>query len=171
MTFTKKILIGLVVGVLTGLVLGERAAPLQIVADVFVRLLQMTVLPFVTVSLISGIGSLDAMAARRLFLRVGALTLVLWGLALVAVFVMPLAFPELQSAAFFSTTLVEEHSPVDFVALYIPSNPFHSLANTVVPPVVLFSAVLGIALMGVKGCWRAHYSVIRDGSLLSLRPR
>ncbi len=108
-------------------------------------------LPYVTVSLIAGIGSLDAASARRLFLRVGALTLVLWGLALGAVFLMPLAFPQLQSASFFSTTMVEERPPVDFLSLYIPSNPFHSLANSVVPAVVLFSAVLGIALMGVSG--------------------
>ena len=70
----------------------------------------MTVLPYVTVSLIAGIGSLDAATARRLFLRVGALTLVLWGLALGAVFLMPLAFPPLQSASFFSTTIVEERA-------------------------------------------------------------
>jgi Na+/H+-dicarboxylate symporter len=104
----------------------------------------------VTVSLIVGIGSLDPVAARKLFLRVGALTLVLWGLALGVVFLMPLAFPSLESASFFSTTLVETPPPVDFLTLYIPSNPFHSLANSVVPAVVLFSALLGIALMGVE---------------------
>lgn len=151
MSFTGKILVGLGLGVATGLFVGERAAPFRFVADGFVRLLQMAVLPYVTVSLIAGIGALDAGTARRLFLRVGALTLVLWGLALGAVFLMPLAFPALESASFFSTTLVEERPSVDFVALYIPSNPFHSLANSVVPAVVLFSAVLGIALMGVSG--------------------
>jgi Na+/H+-dicarboxylate symporter len=102
------------------------------------------------VSLIVGIGSLDPVAARRLFLRVGALTLALWGLTLGAVFLMPLAFPALESASFFSTTLVEARAPVDVLSLYIPSNPFHSLANNIVPAVVLFSALLGIALMGVE---------------------
>ena len=151
MTFGRKILLGLALGVATGLFLGDLAAPLRFLADGFVRLLQMTVLPYVTVSLIAGIGGLDAATARRLFLRVGALTLVLWALALGAVFLMPLAFPPLQSASFFSTTMVEERAPVDFLSLYIPSNPFHSLANSVVPAVVLFSGVLGIALMGVRG--------------------
>ena len=86
MTFSRKILLGLVLGVATGLFLGDRAAPLRYLADGFIRLLQMTVLPYVTVSLVAGIGGLDAPTARRLFLRVGALTLVLWGLALGAVF-------------------------------------------------------------------------------------
>jgi Na+/H+-dicarboxylate symporter/ABC-type amino acid transport substrate-binding protein len=151
MTASRKILVGLVLGLATGLFLGDRATPFHVLADGFIRLLQMTVLPYVTVSLIASIGSLDAATARRLFLRVGALTLLLWALALGAVFLMPLAFPELESASFFSTTLLEERPPVDFLSLYIPSNPFHSLANSVVPAVVLFSAVLGIALMGVSG--------------------
>jgi Na+/H+-dicarboxylate symporter/ABC-type amino acid transport substrate-binding protein len=151
MSFSRKILVGLGLGLAIGLFLGEHAAPLRFLANGYVRLLQMTVLPYVTVSLIVGIGSLDAAAARRLFLRVGGLTLTLWGLALGAVFLMPLAFPTLESASFFSTTLVEEPAPVDFLALYIPANPFHSLANNVVPAVVLFSALLGIALMGVEG--------------------
>ncbi len=150
-TLSSKILVGLVLGVATGLFLGDHAAPFRILADGFIRLLQMTVLPYVTVSLIAGIGGLDVTTARRLFLRVGALTLVLWALSLGAVFLMPLAFPELQSASFFSTTIVEERAPVDFVSIYIPSNPFHSLANSAVPAVVLFSGVLGIALMGVGG--------------------
>ena len=40
--------------------------------------------------------------------------------------------------------------PFDLVALYIPANPFHSLANNIVPAVVLFSAVVGVALIGVE---------------------
>src|SRR6185295_13323676 len=105
---------------------------------------------YIIVSLVTGIGSLDLERARDLFLRVGALTLVLWGLGLATVFVMPLAFPAIQSASFFSTTLVEERAPLDFVALYIPSNPFHSLANSIVPAVVLFSSFLGVALIGIE---------------------
>ena len=151
MSFGNKILVGLALGLAVGLFLGDLAAPLQVAAQAYVRLLQMTVLPYVTVSLVVGIGSLDPTTARRLFLRVGALTLALWGLALGAVFLMPLVFPSLESASFFSTTLVETPPPVDFVALYIPSNPFHSLANSIVPAVVLFSGLLGIALMGVPG--------------------
>ena len=151
MTFSRKILLGLALGIAAGLFLGDRAASFRFLADGFIRLLQMTVLPYVTVSLVAGIGSLNAASARRLFARVGTVTLVLWGLALTAVFLMPLAFPSLKSASFFSTTMVEDRAPVDFLSLYIPSNPFHSLANSVVPAVVLFSAVLGIALMGVSG--------------------
>jgi ABC-type amino acid transport substrate-binding protein len=46
--------------------------------------------------------------------------------------------------------LVERRPPFDFVDLFIPSNPFHSLANNIVPAVVLFSVFLGVALVGVE---------------------
>jgi Na+/H+-dicarboxylate symporter/ABC-type amino acid transport substrate-binding protein len=147
---TRNILIGLALGVATGLFFGEKAGVLQLLAEGYLRLLQMTVLPYIMVSLIGGIGSLDGARARRLFIRVGTLSLVLWALALGAVMLMPFAFPEIESASFFSTTLVEARPPLDFVALYIPSNPFHSLANNIVPAVVLFSIFLGVALIGIE---------------------
>ncbi len=148
-SFTRQILIGLGLGIATGLVLGERAGFLRFAVDGFIRLLQMTVLPYITVSLIAGIGSLDLAKARHLLLRVGALSLMLWTLALGAVFLMPLVFPVIQSAFFFSTSMVEDRPPFDFVPLYIPSNPFYSLANNIVPAVVLFSSFLGVALIGI----------------------
>jgi Na+/H+-dicarboxylate symporter/ABC-type amino acid transport substrate-binding protein len=147
MGFTAKILIGLGLGAGVGLFLGERAEPFRFVGDAFVRLLEMTVLPYLTVSLVGGIGRLDPRQAKTLFLRVGTITLVLWAVALGVVLLMPLAFPAIQTASFFSTTLVEDRPAVDLVSLYVPSNPFNSLANSVVPAVVVFSIVVGAALM------------------------
>ncbi len=148
-SFTRQILIGLAIGIAAGILLGEDARFFRYAVDGFIRLLQMTVLPYIAVSLVADIGSLDGTKARNLFLRVGALSMLLWILALAAVFLMPLAFPLIQSASFFSTTLIESRPPFDFVSLYIPSNPFHSLANNIVPAVVLFSSLLGIALIGI----------------------
>jgi ABC-type amino acid transport substrate-binding protein len=55
----------------------------------------------------------------------------------------------LRRRRFFSTTLIERRPPFNFVDLFIPSNPFHSLANNIVPAVVLFSVILGIALIAL----------------------
>ncbi len=150
MTFSKKILVGAFAGIATGLFLGEHVAPLGIVGQGFVRLLQMTVLPYVTVSIILSLGSLDLAQARRLGLRAGATIAALWVVALVFACLVPLVFPPAESASFFSAALLENAPPFDFVDLYIPSNPFHSLANSVVPAVVLFSLLLGVALIGIE---------------------
>jgi Na+/H+-dicarboxylate symporter len=149
MTFSTKILVGLGTGVALGLFLGERAAALKWAADGFVKLLQMTVLPYVTVSIIGSLGALRAADARRLGLRAGAVVIALWIVALTFALLIPLTFPQVENAAFFSTTLVERRPPFNFVDLYIPANPFYSLANNVVPAVVLFSIILGAALIGL----------------------
>jgi Na+/H+-dicarboxylate symporter len=150
MSLSRKILVGLASGVLAGLFLGERAGVFRIAADGFVKLLQMTVLPYVTVSIMSSLGRLSYEQARTLGARAGAVLLGLWLVALAFAFAFPLAFPPIESASFFSTTLVERRPPFDFVSLFIPSNPFHSLANSVVPAVVLFSILIGVALIGVE---------------------
>jgi Na+/H+-dicarboxylate symporter/ABC-type amino acid transport substrate-binding protein len=150
MSSSQRILVGLGAGIAVGLFLGERAAALNWAADGFVKLLQMTVLPYVTLSIVTSLGSLTHAQARTLGLRAGAVLAGLWALALVFTFLIPLAFPTIQTASFFSTTLLERRQPFNFVDLYIPSNPFNSLANNVVPAVVLFSVILGVALIGVE---------------------
>jgi len=149
MSSSRKILIATVAGILLGVFLGERVSFLSYVSTGYIRLLQMTVLPYVTVSLIAGIGSLKLDQARVLGMKVGLILLLIWSLALGTALLLPLAFPPLEAASFFSTTLVEPPEPFDFIGLYIPSNPFSSLANGVVPAVVLFSVILGVAIIGL----------------------
>ena len=149
MTFSRQILAGLALGVLTGLFFGEQAAALKWAADGFVKLLQMMVLPYITVSIIASLGSLKPAELRTLGLRAAAVIGGLWLLALVFAFLIPLTFPTVQNASFFSSSLVERRASFDFIDLYIPSNPFNSLANNVVPAVVLFSLILGVAVVGV----------------------
>jgi len=146
---SARIGIGIASGAALGLFAGEKTSALQPVADAYIKLLQMTVLPYVTVSIVWGLGSLDAAQARSLGKRVGLILVVMWALALAAVLLFPVMFPPHQSASFFSTTLLAEREPFDFLNLYIPTNPFHSLANNIVPAVVLFSVVVGVALIGI----------------------
>jgi Na+/H+-dicarboxylate symporter/ABC-type amino acid transport substrate-binding protein len=150
MTFSRKILAGLVLGILTGLFLGERASALKSAADAFVSLLQMMVLPYITVSIVVGLGSLRSSELRTLGLRASAVIGGLWLMALVFAFLIPLTFPSVQNASFFSSSLVARRPAFNVVDLYIPSNPFNALANNVVPAVVLFSIVLGVAVIGVE---------------------
>ena len=65
MTFSRQILAGLALGILTGLFFGEQAAVLKWAADGFVKLLQMMVLPYITVSIIASLGSLRPPRSAR----------------------------------------------------------------------------------------------------------
>lgn len=104
---SARILVGLAAGVAVGLFFGERAALLQPVADVYIRAMQMTVLPYLVLTLIGGLGQLDHATARRLGGRALALVALLLGLACVVIVVVPLAFPVLESASFYSEALIE----------------------------------------------------------------
>src|SRR5512139_1425378 len=114
MSSSRKILIAIGLGILLGIFLGERASFLRYIADGYVRLLQMTVLPYVTVSLITGIGSLRLDQAKSLGLKVGLILALLWAIALSMALLIPLAFPSFQTASFFSTSLVEPEPQFDF---------------------------------------------------------
>ncbi|MEH6517156.1 MAG: cation:dicarboxylase symporter family transporter [Halioglobus sp.] len=151
MTFTKQILLGLFLGIFVGMFLGEFARPFSTAGNVYIALLQMTVLPYIVVSLIANLGRISWSESR------GLLVSAIWALAallllgMVMLVVIPLAFPDWQSASFFRSTLVESSKAFDLVALYIPANPFSSLANNVVPAVVLFCILLGVGISGVPG--------------------
>jgi Na+/H+-dicarboxylate symporter len=163
MSLSTQIFLGLGLGIATGIFLGEITAPLKIVGEGFVQLLQMAVLPYIVIALISGLGKLKYGEAVRLSLRVGSLLLLIWALTLAVVYLMPLSFPNWQSASFFSTTLLEQPQPFNFLE-FIPSNPFHSMANNIVPAVVLFSIAVGLALMGIenKGPLIADFDILEE---------
>jgi Na+/H+-dicarboxylate symporter len=150
-SLSKQILAGLGLGVLTGLFFGEPAAVLQPLADVYIRLMQMTVLPYLLMALIIGFGQLDAADAKRLAMRGGALLGATLLLTFVVIAAMPAAFPAVQTASFFSHSLVEPKQPFSIADVYFTANPFHSLSNAVVPAVVLFSSAIGIGLIGLEG--------------------
>jgi Na+/H+-dicarboxylate symporter len=149
LSLSAWILIGLGLGIVTGLFFGESATALQTVADIYIRLMQMTVLPYLVLALIIGFGQLEAAQAGRLARRAGALLLLTWGLTFGVVAAMPAAFPGIQTASFFSNALVEPGQPFSIPDIYFTANPFNSLANAAVPAVVLFSSMLGIGLIGI----------------------
>ena len=148
---SARIVIGLVLGILAGLFFGEPAAALQPVADIYIRLMQMTVLPYLLLTLIIGIGRMDAATAKRLALRGSLLLILFWIPTVCVVGLMPLAFPSIASASFFSSSLVAAREPLALHEIYVPSNPFNAMANAVIPAVVLFSSAVGVALIGIPG--------------------
>jgi Na+/H+-dicarboxylate symporter len=149
-SLSVQIIAGLALGIFTGLFVGEPASVLQPVADIYIRLMQMTVLPYLVMSLIIGFGQLDAVEAKRLAVRGGLLLVLVWVLSFAVIAVMPVAFPVMQSASFFSHALVEPKQPFSIADLYFTANPFHSLSNAVIPAVVLFSSLIGIGLIGLE---------------------
>ena len=145
-----QILLGLALGVFTGLFFGEQTQVIEWIGEVWIRLMQMAVIPYVTISLISGVGSLNASLAKLLAIRGTLLMLLFWAISAVILVAMPLAFPTWVDASFLSHSNLQQAEAFNPIELYVPENPFHSLANSIVPAIVLFSIVLGVALIHLK---------------------
>ena len=151
MTFSGKVMTGLAAGVATGLFFGERAAP-RMVADGFVKLLQMTVLP-----VRHRVDRQQPRAARLRRRRAVSALRVGRGRRRAVARGARLRVPRAAGLSVASRTprssaragAAPRRRSISS-ALYIPSNPFNSLANNVVPAVVLFSVLVGVALIGVE---------------------
>ena len=149
MTLSSRILIGLTLGIASGLFFGEMLSNLKLFGDLFVGLLQITVLPYIMVSLIAGFARLETTQAKKLAIHGGGVLVLLWGIALLVIFIASLAFPDLDSATFFSSVITPKPESTNLIELYVPANIFYSLANNMVPAVVLFSILVGLALISV----------------------
>jgi Na+/H+-dicarboxylate symporter len=86
LSLSGSILLGFMLGILCGLFFGEYCAGLKIFGDAFIKLLQMSILPYIVISLIVGIGRLSYQEAKVLAIKAGSLLLVFWGIALAVIF-------------------------------------------------------------------------------------
>ena len=151
-SLTSLIVAGLVLGVAAGLFFGEPMGKLQIVGTIFIRLTLITVIPYILIALVHGIGSLDARTAKRLATRGLPVLALFWALTIVVLYVMPLAFPRRTVASFYDPNRFPgstAKAAFDW-ASYIPANPFESLSAGLIPAIVIFSLCVGIALIGVS---------------------
>jgi Na+/H+-dicarboxylate symporter/ABC-type amino acid transport substrate-binding protein len=147
---SKKILIGLSLGILVGLMFGEACAPLKVVGTIFIKLMQMTVTPYIIISLILGIGRLSPATARLVVGRAVAFMAGTWSLGLLLLSVMPLAFPRQVSSSYYSGPGDVKQIGMDsFIELFVPSNIFRALSEELLPGVILFCICLGVALMHI----------------------
>jgi Na+/H+-dicarboxylate symporter/ABC-type amino acid transport substrate-binding protein len=151
MSLTSRIFAGFLLGIALGLLVGEYTRPLQVIGDIYVGLMQMTVLPYIVFSLIGNIGRLSLSQLRLLSGTALLIYLGLWSFAALTVLLISQTFPELQTARFFSSSMVEPPPRLDWLNLFIPSNPFRSLADNSVPAVVIFCLMFGVGTIGFEG--------------------
>jgi Na+/H+-dicarboxylate symporter len=146
-----KILIFMGVGIVVGLVAGERALIVEPLGDLFIRLLMMSVIPLVFFNLLAGITSLtDVSALGRLGGKILLYYMVTTTIALtVGLVVMHLLEPGvgMQLAEQVDETFGDVPSIVDVFLGLIPENPFEAFATGNVAQVVIFAIFLGVVTL------------------------
>jgi Na+/H+-dicarboxylate symporter len=144
---TSWILVGFILGIVTGLFCGDLISVMRPASDAFIKIWQITILPSVALSLIVGIGSLKRDTAKAIATKAFLILLLFWVICVVGYFSFQLAFPPRMQASFFSTQALAATTPFNLIDQFIPANPFTSLADGIIPATVLFCLFLGFALM------------------------
>lgn len=147
LNLTLWILLGFVLGIVTGIVFGSLCSSMKPVSEAFIKIWQITILPSVALSLIVGIGSLKRDTAKAIAIKAFLIILLFWVIGVVGYFSFQLAFPPRVAASFFSTQDLAAKASFNFIDQFIPSNPFLSLSDGIIPATVLFCLFLGFALM------------------------
>ncbi|MDX2221942.1 MAG: dicarboxylate/amino acid:cation symporter [Rhodospirillaceae bacterium] len=150
-----RVLLAMILGVLAGFVLGESAAVLKPVGDLFVRALKMLVVPLIFVSLLSGIIAMPNPAGLG---RIGAKTIGLYLMTAPIAVIIGIGFGVVFQPGLGTPVegLVDAQAPaakeVSLVALVIgivPENPIAALAQGDILPIIFISLLLGAAIMVV----------------------
>ena len=146
-----KILIFMAIGILAGIVFGERAQEVQPLGDLFIRLLMMAAIPLVFFNLLAGLTSLsDLHSLKRiavkifiyyLFTTISALTL---GLSTMH-FLKPGIGMQLTGEV--EKNLGEVPKVIDIFLDLVPENIFNAFSTGKVTQIVVFAFLLGITTM------------------------
>lgn len=145
-SFPLQMAIGAFLGILIGLFFGERCAILEPWANAYVMILKVTAIPYLFLAIIHGVGLLNGSQALQI-LKKGMIFIAL--ILFVNISIIYLIYWSLPAAEGPGVTayFIKEIPPLNFAKMLIPENVFFALSNNVIPAVVVFSLLVGIALI------------------------
>ncbi|MCL1112456.1 MULTISPECIES: dicarboxylate/amino acid:cation symporter [Shewanella] len=150
--FWQKVVAGFVLGTLTGIGLGESAVILKPLGDLFISAIKMLVAPLVFCAIVVSITSLGSQDNLK---RLSFKTLAMFMFTGTIASFIGLAIGSLidmGGSLSLATTEVRERDIPGFAQVLlnmIPVNPFASLANGNVLQIIVFAALVGIAINAV----------------------
>jgi Na+/H+-dicarboxylate symporter len=153
----KRILGALVLGAIAGLLWGEGAVQIKWIGDLFVRLIQMAVVPLVFITIVAGVVGLED--PRRLG-SIGIKTLFLYLVTALLAIGVGLTMGSLVQPGlgvdFAQAVPREVEAAQPFAGLLesiVPTNPVAALANSQMLAIIFFALIFGAGLLaaGEKG--------------------
>lgn len=143
-----RILIFMALGVLAGAVIGERAAVVQPIGDLFIRLLMMVAIPLIFFNLVAGMSSLSDLATLG---RLGGKIMMFFLLTGVAALLIGLGAMHLlrpgdglRLRSDVAPEVSEVPSVTDLLLDLVPANIFAAFTQGNVSQIVVFAVFLGI---------------------------
>lgn len=149
-----QILIAIVLGVVVGILFGEKTLHVKIVGDLFIRLLKAIIIPLIMASMVAGVVSLGDV--RKLG-RIGLKTLLYYAATTTLAVLVGLVLVNIISPGVGVEIVEEAGSPdeskvpsvLSIVQDIVPANLFDAMAQDKVLSVIFFSLLLGVAISSV----------------------
>ena len=150
-SLTTQILIATAGGIVFGALVGEWASNLKFIGDIFIRLIQMSVVLLVMSAVASAVGGGDGQDVGKMGFHtikwIIIFTVISAGLGVaLSMLLQPGIGVEIASAADVANSSVETGSIQDTILGFVPTNIINSMAEGSMVPCIVFSLFFGIAM-------------------------
>lgn len=150
-SLTTQILIATVGGIVFGTIIGPWAANLKFIGDIFIRLIQMSVVLLVMSAVAAAVGSGDGQDVGKMgfhtFKWIILFTVISAGFGVVlSMLLQPGVGIEIASAEEVANAAVESSSLQDTLLGFVPTNIIGSMAESAMVPCIVFSLFFGVAM-------------------------
>ncbi len=136
-------------GLIFGLFFGDLCEVFSPYAAAYILVLKVTAVPYLIGAIILGVGQLSVSQAK-LILKKGIFFIILaWTINIMMIYATYLIFPQAKGGQI-AGYIAGNIPSINFAELLIPDNIFYDLSNNVIPAIVIFSLLIGIALMQLK---------------------
>ncbi|MDR0238033.1 dicarboxylate/amino acid:cation symporter [Acinetobacter sp.] len=173
-----KILIGVILGIFVGFAFGEKTAFLNPVGDIFLRLLQVIIVPVVFFCLVSGMTKLENIEKLRtigvkavcFYITTGFLSTVVGVTA--ALFFEPGKQDKTHITEAVNGLAVDKQFSFNFVeniVNWFPRNIIESMSHGNILQIIIFAIIIGIALISLGERGKKLVELFNVGADLSIR--
>jgi Na+/H+-dicarboxylate symporter len=161
-----RILLGLILGAIAGLIFGPKIVVVSPLGDIFVRLLKMIVMPVVMFTLIVGAASIHPARLGRVGVKALVIYMITTACAVALGLIMGNIFSpgkglELVGAASAFGKELSQPSLIDTLVNIVPKNPFSAFSSGNILPTIFFCIIFGI---GVAFLRESEEERVRDAA-------
>ena len=150
-SLTTQILVATIAGIIFGSIVGQWAANLKFIGDIFIRLIQMSVVLLVMSAVAAAVGGGDGKDVGKMGLHtfkwIIGFTLVSASLGMIlAMIIKPGIGIEIASAEAIAEAEVQSSSLQETILNFVPTNVMKAMADGSMVPCIVFALMFGVAM-------------------------
>ncbi|QWH10756.1 dicarboxylate/amino acid:cation symporter [Bacillus mycoides] len=164
-----KILIGALIGIALGVAFGPKVAVLKPIGDIFIRLLQMIIVPLTFLSIVSGIAQLEnpkmlRAIGGRIFIYYAMTAVLATSIGVVIAFIINPGKGVEGLLANGQNFKEEKFSFIDNIVQWFPSNVIQAASETSMLQIIIFAIFVGVALILLGDQAKGIRKLVHEGS-------